>query len=216
MPLPAKPKTATPLSRGDNDYSLWAVGLLAVLTVAGAMALLPNTEQKASALLASGRYSEAVGLLAKVDELRGLDRHEMRLVSELYPLWQQQRQTPVVPLAQLDLTAEDLWIMQQMVVQHRQTRDFWKEAALLRPLFEKAPTLERLNRLQALYRLNGDVAKEQSLLVLAAAAGLATNAQLTRLTTLSSTTGHERALHSAIWTSPDGRFSAALADSGQQ
>lgn len=194
---------APPLSRPDR--SLLAIMLLAIVALAGTLALLPNSEEKAAALLEEGRYSDAIELLVAVEDDRFLNAYEGYMLFKLYVLTRQSDDAAMLLQHEPALQAENVWALRQLTTLYREERDFAGEASTLRQLYDIEPSDEDFVRLRMLYRLTGDLAGEASLLASAIQAGDVRPTHVERLAYLRSASA--TADFSAVWFAPSGSFS---------
>ena len=201
-----KPIYRLPPPEADRpDRSLLAVIVLAMLALAGVIALLPGTEEKAEGLLADGRYDDAIEILAATGAERPLDPYEDYLLFKLYILTKQPDSAAMLLEQAPALKSENAWARRQLSDLYRETRNFAGEATALRQLYDLDPTDTDFARLRMLYRLTGDAGNEASLLAQAIAAGRSERTFFERLDYL-----QNRAFdgsQAAIWVAPSGSFS---------
>jgi hypothetical protein len=187
-----------------RDGTLIAIALLAAATLAGAIALLPSSEEKAQGLMADGRYDDAIEMLVAVEEERPLDAYEGYLLFHLYMLTHQPNGAAMLLDREPALQSDNAWALRQLSDLYRVTGNIPGEASILRRLYEISPTDTDFARLRVLYRLTGDYANESSLLSQAIAAGRTERANVERLAYLRSlpSSGSQ----AAIWVAPAGKF----------
>lgn len=196
----AKPPPSRP------DRSLIAIMLLAIVALAGTLALLPNSEEKAAALLEEGRYVDAIDMLVAVEDERFLNAYEGYMLFKLYVLTRQTGKAAMLLQQEPALQAENAWALRQLTTLYRQDRDFAGEASTLRQLYDIKASDADFARLRVLYRLTGDVAGEASLLASAIDGGDARPVNVERLAYLRSAPAAVDV--SAVWIAPFGSFSA--------
>lgn len=186
------------------DRSLIAIMLLAVVALAGTIALLPGSEEKAEGLLADGRYADAIEMLVAVEDERPLDAYEGYMLFKLYMLTRQPDNGAMLLEQESALQANNIWALRQLSDLYHETGDVRGEAATLRQLYDVGPNDTDFARLRILYRLTGDLANEASLLSQAIAAGGSDKAHLDRLAYLQSMPldGNQ----AAVWIAPSGKF----------
>lgn len=200
---PAPPRLTS--ASAPPDRSLWAIMVLALLALAGALALLPSSEQKAEGLLAEGRYGDAVDMLVGIEYERPLDAYESYVLFKLYMLTRQPDRAAILLAQEPALQVDDAWALRQLSDLYRETRDVRGEAAALRQLYDISPTDTDFARLRLLYRLIGDGTAEASLLAQAIEGGRSEQAHLDRLAYLQTQaiTGGQ----AAVWVAPSSSFS---------
>lgn len=208
---------ASPPVTARPDRSLLAIVVLAVLALAGTIALLPSLEEKAEGLLADGRYGDAIEMLVAVEDERPLNAYEGYMLFKLYMLNKEPDSAAMLIEQEPALQVDNAWALRQLSDRYREVRNIAGEARALRQLYDVSPTDADFARLRILYRLSGDVASEASLLEQAMAAGRIGKVhgeRLAYLRTLPATGSH-----AAVWIAPSGRFADAspfhlLASSG--
>lgn len=183
-----------------------AILLLAVVALAGTLALLPNSEEKAAALLEEGRYVDAIEMLVAVEDDRLLNAYEGYLLFKLYVLTRQADNAAMLLHQEPALQAENAWALRQLTTLYREDRDFTGEASTLRRFYDLKASDEDFARLRVLYRLTGNLDGEASLLAGAIEAGNSRPADVERLAYLRSASLPGDL--SAVWISPSGSFSA--------
>jgi hypothetical protein len=183
-----------------RDRTLLAIVVLGLLALAGTIALLPSSEEKAEGLLAEGRYGDAIEMLVGVEDERPLNAYESYLLFKLYMLTRQPDSAAMLIQVEPALQTDNAWALRQLSDLYRQNRNVVGEASILRQLYDVSPTDTDFARLRILYRLMGDGSGEASLLTRAIAAGRTDQAHLDRLAYLQthSVTGSR----AAMWTSP--------------
>lgn len=177
---PAPPTTDRP------DRTLLTIVMLAGLALAGMLALLPSSEEKAAGLFEEERYDEAIAMLVSLEDQRPLNAYEGFMLFNLYVVTRQPDNAAAVLEQDVSLQLDRSWALGQLAGLYRDERNFAGEASVLRPLYEIAPSEAIFRRLQALYRLTGDTANEALLLGAAIAAGQHGDVQQQRLSYLQS------------------------------
>ena len=193
------------------DRTLLAIMLLAAVSLAGTLALLPGTEEKAEGLLAEGRYADAIHTLVAVEHERPLNGYEGYMLFKLYMLAREPDNAAVLLARQPALQADNAEALRQLADLYRQVDNMPGEVATLRQIYEGNPNDADFARLRALYRLMGDAQGEASLLTTAIAAGRTDEASLERLAYLQDLSPTD--VRAALWVAPTGtfwRFEAAL------
>lgn len=200
------PAMITPGSAAASkpDRSLWAIVLMAFLAMAGAVALLPSSGEKAEALAAEGRFNDAIAILNSVEQQRPLDVYESYLLFKLYVMTKQPDSAASLIDSQLAVNPQATGGINQLAALYRDNHDYAAEAAVLRKFYDTGPNQPAFDRLRVLYRLIGDAAAEASLLVKGIAAGQTKPEDLQRLIALQSAmwTGAQV----AVWADPSGSF----------
>lgn len=204
----------SPLAPTRPDRTLPAIALLAVMSLAGMLALLPGLEEKAEGLLAEGRYDDAIHMLADVGKDRPLNDYEGYMLFKLYMLTKRPDDAVLLLTRQPDLQIDGAAALRQISDLYRQLGDTSGEAAVLRQLYDANPTDADFARLRVLYRLTGDTAGEASLLTHAIAAGRTERVYVDRLTYLQALTPTSPV--AAVWVAASGRFSDLAATPGIQ
>lgn len=205
----AVPRRSSPLAPARPDRTLLAIALLAVMSLAGTLALLPGIEEKAEGLLAEGRYADAIDMLEDVVTDRPLNGYEGYMLFKLYMLAQRPDEAALLLARQPSLQVDDASALRQISDLYRQLGDIGGEASVLRQLYDANPTDADFARLRVLYRLTGDSANEASLLTHAIAAGRSDRISTERLTYLQTLTPASPT--AAVWVAASGRFSGILA-----
>ncbi|KRA97695.1 hypothetical protein ASD83_11400 [Devosia sp. Root685] len=193
------------------DRTLLAIMLLAVVSLAGTLALLPGTEEKAEGLLAEGRYADAINTLVAVEDERPLNGYEGYMLFKLYMLAREPDNAAMLIAQQPALQVENTEALRQLADLYRQLGNMPGEAVTLRQIYDGNPNDADFSRLRVLYRLTGDAAGEASLLTRAIAAGRTDEASLQRLAYLQDLSPTD--VRAALWVAPTGnfwRFEAAL------
>lgn len=187
------------------DRTLLVIGLLAVAVLAGSIAMLPSSEEKAAGLMAEGRYADAIQILASIEGNRPLDAYEGYTLFKLYMLTRQPQKAVALIDNEPALQADNAWALRQISDLFRQVRDLGGEADALRRLYDVSPNDADFTRLRILYRLLGDRAREASLLQQAIMAGRSDPSLLDRLAYLQSADGW--GVEAAVWVAPAGQYS---------
>jgi tetratricopeptide (TPR) repeat protein len=200
---------AMPAPAEKTDRTLLAIVVLAAISLAGTIALLPSSEEKAAGLVAEGRYQDAISLLVDLDGERGLNAYEGFMLARLYVLAGERDKATVVLEEEAASQAENSWALRQLADLYRQSRNFGGEASALRRLYDANASNELFDRLRVLYRLTGDAENEASLIEHAIGAGNTSPGLADRLTYLQSVT--QLGSRSTVWASGSGHF-AGLAD----
>ena len=198
---PARRVAAEP---ARSDRTLFAIMALALLALAGTIALLPSTEEKAQGLLAEGRYGDAIEMLVGVEDERPINAYERYMLFKLYMLTRQPQSAAMLLEQASGLQVDKVWALRQVSDLYRQMRDPVGEAAILRQLYDLNPAETEFARLRALYRLLGDSSGEASLLAQAIAAGEAAPVHLDRLAYLRSQPAAGGL--AAVWVAPSSSF----------
>lgn len=186
------------------DRTMLAIMLLAIVSLAGTLALLPGTEEKAEGLLAEGRYADAINILVAVEDERPLDGYEGYMLFKLYMLAREPDNAAQLIAQQPALQVDNVEALRQLSDLYRQMGDVEGEAATLRQIYEANPTDTDFARLRVLYRLTGDAEGETSLLTKAIAAGRSDEASLERLAYLQDQLPNT--MRAALWVAPTGNF----------
>lgn len=195
---------AVPVAPTRPDRTLLAIMLLAALSLAGMLALLPGTEEKAEGLLAEGRYADAINMLVAVEEERPLNNYEGYMLFKLYMLAREPDRAAQVIGQQSALQFDNTDALRELSDLYRQMGDVHGEIAILRRIYDSSPNDADFSRLRVLYRLTGDTAGEVSLLTKAVGSGRSDAPSLERLAYLQalSTNG----VNVALWVAPSGSF----------
>jgi tetratricopeptide (TPR) repeat protein len=201
VPKPVYRPVTAPARR---DGTLVAITLLAAAALAGTIALLPSSEEKAQGLMASGRYDDAIVMLVAVEAERPLDAYESYLLFHLYMVTQQPNGAATLLDREPALQADNAWALRQISDLYRATGNIPGEASTLRRLYDFSPTDTDFARLRILYRLTGDFANESSLLSQAIAAGRTEPSNVERLAYLRSLPSSGGQV--AVWVAPGGKF----------
>jgi tetratricopeptide (TPR) repeat protein len=190
MPDHAEVMKARPLQMGlavgtlgpeRPDYSLAVIIVLAILTLAGALALLPSAEEKAAALIARERYVEAIALLEQRDGQNLLNSYEAFSLTRLYRLTGSDSKATNLLERTLERAPDSRWARDELIEIYRSEGRHEEEARLLQQVFSASPDKPSFKRLLGLYRLDADRDSERTLLVEADAAGLASQPERRRL-----------------------------------
>ncbi len=181
------------------DRSLIAILLLAVAALAGSIALLPGSEEKAAGLLTEGRYGDAIATLTAVENQRPLNAYEGYVLFKLYLLTGQPDEAARLLAQDPELGMDNEAALRQLSNLYRQQRDMQGEAVSLRQLYDLNPNDVDFARLRTLYRLAGDTDSEASLLAQALASGRTDQLIRDRLTYLQSPASRRPA---TVWVAP--------------
>lgn len=192
-PAPARP-----------DRTMMAIMLLAVLSLAGTLTLLPGTEEKAEGLLAEGRYADAINVLVDVEADRPLNGYEGYMLFKLYMLAREPDNAAQLIAREPALQVDNTEALRQLTDLYRQLGDLRGEAATLRQIYDANPNDDDFARLRVLYRLTGDMEGEETLLTKAISAGRNDEASLDRLAYLQDLTPNT--VRAALWIAPTGNF----------
>lgn len=195
---------AAPAAPTRPDRTLLAIMLLAVVSLAGTLALLPGTEEKAEGLLAEGRYADAINTLVAVEDERPLNGYEGYVLFKLYMLAREPDNAAQLIAQQPELQVENTEALRQLSDLYRQMGDMRGEATALRQIYDANPSDADFARLRVLYRLTGDAAGEASLLTKAIAGGRVDKTSLERLAYLQ--TLSPNGVRAAVWVAPSGSF----------
>ncbi|MET0440149.1 MAG: hypothetical protein ABW043_21855 [Devosia sp.] len=195
---------AVPAAPTRPDRTLLAIMLLAVLSLAGTLTLLPGTEEKAEGLLAEGRYADAINTLVAVEHERPLNGYEGFMLFKLYMLAREPDNAAVLIAEQPALQVDNAEALRQLADLYRQMGDVRGEATTLRQIYDVSPSDADFVRLRVLYRLTGDTAGETSLLVRAMAGGRSDDVTLQRLAYLQDLS--PTSVRAALWVAPGGNF----------
>lgn len=193
-----------PVAPTRPDRTLLAIMLLAVVSLAGTLALLPGTEEKAEGLLAEGRYADAINTIVAVEDERPLNGYEGYMLFKLYMLAREPDNAAMLIAQQPALQVDNTEALRQLADLYRQLGDMRGEATTLRQIYDANPNDADFARLRVLYRLSGDAAGEASLLTKAIAAGRSDEASLNRLAYLQDLS--PTSVRAALWVAPTGNF----------
>lgn len=208
-----KPVYRTPQAAARHDGTLIAIVLLAVAALAGTIALLPSSEEKAQGLMADGRYGDAIQMLVAVENERPLDAYEGYLLFRLYMLTRQPDGAAVLLDREPALLADNAGALRQLSDLYHQAGNIYGEASILRRLYDVSPTDADFARLRILYRLTGDLANEASLLSQAIAAGRSEKVHVERLAYLNALPLSRG--QAVVWVAPSGKFTDLASPSFQ-
>ncbi|AEQ52570.1 hypothetical protein KKY_2562 [Pelagibacterium halotolerans B2] len=163
------------------------VAIIVVVTIVAAIAMLPNTEEKAQVLLSQGRVEEAMELYETKRETAQLNPFEAYSLAGLYLA--HGRNGPLTHLLEdeIAIRPQSDWARPMLVERYRADRSYGNEARILTQIFARTPTAADYRRLIALYRLEGDRIGERATIELGRANGLASEHDLARLERLKST-----------------------------
>lgn len=166
--------------------SLALVTIIVAMTTLAAIALLPNTEEKAQVLLSQGRVEEAVALFERKREAAPLNPFETYSLASLYA--SQDRAADLVGLLEGEIARrpDSDWAHAMLISLYRGRGEIANEARILFHALMKAPSRAGFRRLIALYRSLSDRTGERTALEWARTEGLASPADSDRLTYLSS------------------------------
>jgi len=195
---------AVPATPTRPDRTLLAIMLLAVVSLAGTLALLPGTEEKAEGLLAEGRYGDAINILVAVEEDRPLNDYEGYMLFRLYMLARQPDSAALLLSQQPALHVDNIEALRELSDLYRQMGDVHGEMTILRRIYDASPSDADFARLRVLYRLTGDTSGEASLLTRAVADGRSDAPSLERLTYLQALSPNGAS--AALWVAPSGSF----------
>lgn len=182
------------LSRMDpSERTTIFVAVIVAVTIVAAIAMLPNTEEKAQVLLSQGRVSEAIVLYETKRETARLNPFEAYSLAGLY-----QAQGEIGPLTHLleDEIAtrpQSDWARPMLIDVYRAQNSYGNEARILAQIFVRTPTAAAYRRLIGLYRLEGDRTGERATIELGRTNGLASQHDLARLERLKSAATDETA-----------------------
>ncbi|MFP9136234.1 tetratricopeptide repeat protein [Devosia sp. XGJD_8] len=200
------PAALSPATTDRPDRTLAAIVVLAGLALAGTLALLPSSEEKAAGLFEEERYDEAITLLVSLEDQRALNAYEDFMLFKLYVLTKQPDMAAALLEQEGELQFERIWALEQLAALYREGRDYAGEATVLRRLYDASPSDAAFQRLRALYRLTGNVEGEASLLQGAIAAGQAGSPHAERLSYLQSLP--QAGGSSALWTVASGEVTS--------
>lgn len=195
---------SAPAASTRKDRTLPAIMLLAVASLAGMLALLPGSEEKAEGLFAEGRYADAIQMLVAVGDDRPLNGYEGHMLFKLYMLTEQPDNAARLLTQHPTLQADSADALRQLSNLYRQLGDIRGEAATLRQLYGASPNDDDFARLRVLYRLTGDTEGEASLLSHAISDGRSDQVSLERLAYLQ--TLSPAGVRAALWVAPSGSF----------
>lgn len=195
---------SAPASWARPDRTLPAIMLLAVASLAGMLALLPGSEEKAEGLFAEGRYADAIQTLVTAGDDRPLNGYEGHMLFKLYMLTEQPDSAAQLLAEHPALQADSADALRQLSDLYRQMGDIRGEAAALRQLYGTSPNNADFARLRVLYRLTGDAEGEASLLSQAISDGRSDPVSLERLAYLQ--TLSPAGVRAALWVAPSGSF----------
>lgn len=172
--------------RDDPQRTLLLVVVIVLMTTLAAVAMLPNTEEKAQVLISQGRISDAIALYEAKRVTTRLNPFEIYSLAGLYEAKGSAPQLVRLLEDELALRPESDWARPKLVAIYHAARAYADEARILHQTFALDPGPEAYRRLTALYRLTGDRAGERLAIERAAAHGLASAADLERLDYLAS------------------------------
>lgn len=195
---------AVPATPTRPDRTLLAIMLLAVVSLAGTLALLPGSEEKAEGLLAEGRYGDAINMLVAVEEDRPLNDYEGYMLFRLYMLARQPDSAALLLAQQPALHVDNIEALRELSDLYRQMGDVHGEMTILRRIYDASPSDADFARLRVLYRLTGDTSGEASLLTRAVADGRSDAPSLERLAYLRALSPNGAS--AAVWVAPSGSF----------
>lgn len=194
LPAPARP-----------DLTLVATVMLAFIALAGTIALLPSSEEKAEGLLVEGRYDDAIEMLVAVEDERPLNAYEGYVLFKLYLLTGQADDGAILLNREPALQGNRNWALRQLSDLYHEAGNVRGEISVLRELYDAGPTDADFIRLRLLYRLTGDVDNEASLLSQAIASGRTDKVHVDRLAYLK--TLQQSGTQAAVWVAPASSFS---------
>lgn len=175
------------LSRMDTpERTRIFVAIIVVVTIFAAIAMLPNTEEKAQVLLSQGRMDEAVILYETKRKTTPLNPFEAYSLAGLY---QEQGQTAVLTRLleeEIAIRPHSDWARPMLVDLYRQADAYDNEARILAQIFTRDPSAPAYRRLIGLYRLAGDKTGERATIELGRTNGLASPHDIERLERLKS------------------------------
>lgn len=187
------------LSRMDSpEHTRIFVAIIVVVTILAAIAMLPNTEEKAQVLLSQGRVDEAIALYETKGETVQLNPFEAYSLAGLYLAQGRTAMLTHLLEGEIATRAQSDWARPLLVDVYRAGRSYGNEARILAQIFARAPNATDYRRLIALYRLEGDRTGERATIELARANGLASEHDIARLERLKSTPALDGA---ALWRS---------------
>jgi Predicted N-acetylglucosaminyl transferase len=169
-----------PEKSSTRDYSLLLAVVLGIMTIAGAYAMLPGTEEKAAAMISEGRPDEAIELLEKSQADGEFTSYERSLLADLY-LGRGELPRAIELLEHLandPLHAGS--ILPRLTAVYGQAHDTQRQLETARRLYDLRPTQALYQELRMLYRLTGDWQQERSLIDRATQAGHASPADTLR------------------------------------
>lgn len=194
---------AVPAAPTRPDRTLLAIMLLAAFSLAGMLALLPGTEEKAEGLLAEGRYADAINILVDVEDERPLNNYESYMLFRLYMLTREPDRAAQMIGQPQGLQFDNVEALRQLSDLYRQMGDVRGEVTILRRIYDSNPTDADFSRLRVLYRLLGDTTGEASMLTQAVGSGRSDTPSLERLAYLQESTNGANV---ALWVAPSGSF----------
>lgn len=195
---------SVPVSPKRPDRTLMAILLLAAVSLAGTLALLPGPEEKAEGLLAEGRYTDAINMLVDLEDERPLNGYEGYMLFKLYMLAREPDKASLLIAQRPDLQVDNIEALRQLADLYRQMGDVRGEVVTLRQIYDATPSDEDFARLRVLYRLSGDTAGEASLLAKEISTGQLDRVSLARLAYLQ--TVSPTSVRAALWIAPSGSF----------
>ena len=162
------------------------VAIIVLVTIVAAIAMLPNTEEKAQVLLSQGRIEEAISLYETRRETAQLNPFEAYSLAGLYR--DQGKASLLIRLLEdeIAIRPQSDWARPMLVDLYRGDNTYGNEARILAQIFARTPTAAAYRRLIALYRLEGDRTGERATIELGRANGLASQHDLARLDRLKS------------------------------
>ena len=185
-----------------RDYSLLLAIALGMLTIVGAFALLPSTEEKASAMLAEGRPAEARALLESREAGDGLTSYERLMLADLYA--GAGELSPAGDLLETLATepAHTALALSRLVTVYGKAGDYSQQLGAALRLYEQQPSQELYARQRSFSRLLGDWHQEALFLDAAIRAGHATPADFQRRQHLRTVSADVMAA-TAVWRAPE-------------
>lgn len=181
------------------ERSLVMIVIIIAITMLAAIAMLPNTEEKAQVLLSRGQVGEAIALYERKRDSAWLDPFETYSLANLYAAKGRDRDLVALLEAEIARRPASDWARTLLTTHYREQGDMGDEARILFQSFARTPTQADFRRLIALYRLLGDRDGERATLTLARAENLTQPSDLERLDTLNSPMAST--VPSAVWRS---------------
>lgn len=169
--------TSDPTDR-KRTTSVIEIASLAALSLLGALALLPNMDEKIAALIADRHYPRAVQMLEERAQNGPLNDYEAFSLARLYR--QMGMNAKAAPLLEQMLAASpgSVSVLRELAACYRESQRSADELRILLQLFQRAPDAATNDRLIALYRERGDAVSEAAQTAAAAKAGIAAPAKI--------------------------------------
>lgn len=190
------PKWETP------ERSLLLVMIIVVMTILAAIAMLPNTEEKAQVLISQGRFEDAVSLYEQKRDTVRLNPFETYSLANLYQSASRFEALEALLEDEIVRRPDSDWARTMLAGLFRDEGRLNEEAQALSAVFTRLPNQADYRRLIVLYRLLGDRDGERATIEIGRAEQMATPSDLRRLDTLSSPQAD--AAPSVLWRSADG------------